>query len=186
MEQRDTVKRVLSSEEGIGVVKRLLSEDRDVGRVALARRVCGELSLRDWRGEVQWSSCLKALRELEVKGTVELPAGGGQGGRWSPRRLGGPVEEPKGVPERVDQIRRLELLLVRHEDPAMLIWNELISGEHELHSCRLVGRQVRYLIGSEHGYLALWPSGRRRSSCGREMSSSAGRRSRGVGDWNGW
>jgi hypothetical protein len=33
------------------------------------------------------------------------------------------------------------------------IWNELMLTEHPLKDCRLVGRQLRYLIGSEHGWL---------------------------------
>jgi hypothetical protein len=32
-------------------------------------------------------------------------------------------------------------------------WNELMLSEHPLHDSRLVGRQLRYLIGSEYGWL---------------------------------
>jgi hypothetical protein len=35
----------------------------------------------------------------------------------------------------------------------MKIWNELMLGEHPLHQCRLVGRQLRYLVASAHGWL---------------------------------
>jgi hypothetical protein len=35
----------------------------------------------------------------------------------------------------------------------MRIWNELMAREHPQGSRRLVGRQLRYLIGSEHGWL---------------------------------
>lgn len=33
------------------------------------------------------------------------------------------------------------------------LWNELMIREHPLHPCRLVGRRLRYLVGSEHGWL---------------------------------
>ena len=33
------------------------------------------------------------------------------------------------------------------------IWNELMIREHPLHQCRLVGRQLRYLVASDHGCL---------------------------------
>ena len=35
----------------------------------------------------------------------------------------------------------------------MLIWNELMLTEHYLGKATLVGRQMRYLIRSEHGWL---------------------------------
>ncbi len=33
------------------------------------------------------------------------------------------------------------------------LWNELMLREHPLHQCRLVGRQLRYLVASDHGWL---------------------------------
>jgi hypothetical protein len=46
------------------------------------------------------------------------------------------------------------LCLVEVEDREHLqIWNELMLREHPLRDCRLVGRQLRYLVGSDHGWL---------------------------------
>jgi hypothetical protein len=48
----------------------------------------------------------------------------------------------------------LELLLVDpRDDSKMRIWNELMAREHPQGDRRLVGRQLRYLVGSEHGWL---------------------------------
>ncbi len=175
MEERDTVKQVLSSEHGMGVVRRLLEERTDWGRVSLAKAVCQELSLKDWRGAAQWAGCLKALRELEAKELLRLPAARLRERRsWTPRRLGRPVEEPKQAPERVEAMGALELLEVGRNDASMRIWNELISSEHDLHSCRLVGRQLRYLIGSEHGWLGALAFG------------SAALKLRARDEWIGW
>jgi hypothetical protein len=46
----------------------------------------------------------------------------------------------------------LSLVLVRDEEH-MRIWNELMIAEHPQGAGPLVGRQLRYLIGSEHGWL---------------------------------
>jgi hypothetical protein len=52
----------------------------------------------------------------------------------------------------VGEIHGLELVLVEDEE-AMRIWNTLMQDEHPLGAGPLVGRQLRYLIGSEHGWL---------------------------------
>jgi hypothetical protein len=54
----------------------------------------------------------------------------------------------------VEQVKGLRLVEVgRGEDQLFRTWNELVSSEHPLKDCRLVGRQLRYLIGSDHGRL---------------------------------
>jgi len=58
------------------------------------------------------------------------------------------------VPERAEQVQGLRLVEVcREQDDLFRTWNELIETEHPLHDSRMVGRQMRYLIGSEHGWL---------------------------------
>ncbi len=124
-------------------------------RGALARHLCEKLDLRDPRGKPQMGSVQKALRVLEAQGLWQLPEPRGRGsGAWNPRRLDAPVPDPEGVPERVGAIRGLRLIEVRtQEDELFRIWNELMLSEHPLEDCRLVGRQLRYLIGSDHGWL---------------------------------
>jgi len=99
----------------------------------------------------------KALRDLEKQGYWELPKPATKvvGPKaWNPRRLHVPVEAPAEVPQQAEEIEGLELLEVRTEDDAHLrIWNELMMSEHPLQDARLVGRQLRYLIGSAHGWL---------------------------------
>ncbi len=52
------------------------------------------------------------------------------------------------------EVRGLRVVLVQPEDdPAMRTWNELIAREHPQGKRRLVGRQLRYLVASEHGWL---------------------------------
>ena len=98
---------------------------------------------------------MKALRDLEGEGHFRLPPRQLDiVSHWRPRRLAGPVPEPEGVPEAVGDIRGLRLVLVRPDDDrAMRTWNELLAREHPQGERRLVGRQLRYLVASGHGWL---------------------------------
>ena len=63
------------------------------------------------------------------------------------------MAKPKEVPPEVGQIRDLQLGLVDPQDgEQMRTWNELMVREHP-QGQRLVGRQLRYLVGSAHGWL---------------------------------
>ena len=150
-----TVQEQLASPRGIAAVERGLASFKDGSRGALARYLCDELELRDPRGKPRLAGVQKALRVLEARGLWELPEPKGvpsQG--WQPRRLDAPVPVPEGVPERVDAVEGLHLIEVSSEDDGLFrIWNELMESEHPLLDCRLVGRQLRYLVGSEHGWL---------------------------------
>jgi len=112
--------------------------------------VCGRLQLHDVRGKPR-VSCLKALRDLEREGKVQLPP---PVQHWRLRRHAEAVAQPKEVPAEVGQIRDLQLLLVDpQEGEQMRTWNELMVREHPQGKRRLVGRQLRYLVGSAHGWL---------------------------------
>ena len=56
------------------------------------------------------------------------------------------------MPEQLEAVQGLQLVEVTGA-PHRGIWNELMLGEHPLGTCRLVGRQLRYLIASDHGWL---------------------------------
>ncbi len=101
---------------------------------------------------MQTSGSLKALRELEAAGHFELPKAQRKVGVKSPRRLTEPVPLPVAVPNEVSGIVALELVRVQ-EPEQMRVWNELMLTEHYLGTATLVGRQMRYLIRSEQGWL---------------------------------
>lgn len=155
METITSVKERLSTPANVALITDWLARNKGAKRTPLARDTCEQLGLRDGKGELQISSALKALRDLEKEGYWELPAARTQKKwQWTPRRLGYEVALPQGVPARVEQIVGLELIEVRaSHGEHMRIWNELMLTEHPLHDCRMVGRQLRYLIGSAHGWL---------------------------------
>ena len=125
------------------------------GRSELARALCEEYGFRDSKGRLQVTSCLAVLRDFERRGRIDLPAGQhGVASKRRPRRLPHPVPEPQEVPPTVGDIRRLRLVLVKaDDDEAMRTWNELIACDHPQGERPLVGRQVKYLVSSEHGWL---------------------------------
>jgi hypothetical protein len=54
----------------------------------------------------------------------------------------------------VDQIQGLRLyLLSGHTDPLHPLWNDFMIEQHPCGAAPLVGAQLRYLIGSDHGWL---------------------------------
>jgi len=153
MNTQNQIKRTLSQPANLEWVGALLDGDPDLHRTAVAEAVCEQFGFHDPRGRAQWGGCLKALRELEAAGHFVLPpATRGKTGPRSPRRLSAPVPPPTGVPAEVGQVWGLTLVVVRTPEP-LRIWNELMLREHPDGAGPLVGRQLRYLIGSEHGWL---------------------------------
>ena len=73
-------------------------------------------------------------------------------GPKGPRRLDAAVPAPCDVPEQAGEVRALELIKVCKLDQ-MRLWNEMMVREHPQGAGPLVGAQMRYLIGSEHGWL---------------------------------
>ena len=155
MKTHQTIQEQLASPQVVRKIRDWLGRNKHERRLALARYLCEELALKDARGKPRLAGVQKALRVLEAKGYWKLAKRRGvYGKRWQPRRMEGLLAEPRGVPGRVEQVKGLELVEVGSEDDELFrLWNELMLTEHPLHDCRLVGRQLRYLIGSEHGWL---------------------------------
>ena len=152
MDTQNQIKRTLSELTSIEYVRELLESREILHRSALAELVCEKFGFYDARGQKQIAGCLKALRELETAEHFVLPATGRKMGSKSPRRLSEPVALPTDVPAEAGEVQGLTLVLVKTIEQ-MRIWNELMIGEHPLGAGPLVGRQVRYLINSQHGWL---------------------------------
>ncbi len=152
METQNQLKRTLSQPEVIEHIRSVLDENGHMNRTMVAVLLCEHYGFFDAQGSAQTSSCLKALRELESKGHIELPRPVASWTPGSPRRLSEPVAPPQGVPAQVGDLCGLRLIVVETEN-RMRIWNEMMIREHPKGAGPLVGRQIRYLIGSEHGWL---------------------------------
>ncbi len=152
MNKQNQIKRKLSEPTSIEYVCGLLKVNDIPHRNALAADVCDRFGFYDVRGRPQQAGCLKALRELEAVGHFTLPVARTNPGRRFPRRLPEPVPLPTDVPSQAGLVRELELVKVT-TTAQMRMWNELMLSEHPQGAGPLVGRQLRYLISSQHGWL---------------------------------
>ena len=149
------IKQRLAQPDNIALVHRLLGAKPVPTRTQLAKLLCDRLDLRDPKGDWQIATTAKALRELEAHGHWTLPPPAllrPRASSSSPARLYQRVAPARGVPPQLDQIQNLALVEVSSPEH-LLLWNELMICEHPLRCARLVGRQFRYLIGSDHGWL---------------------------------
>jgi len=150
---QNQIKRTLSTPANTDYIKQLLENGDILHRTDLATRVCNRFEFYDARGQIQISGCVKALRQLEKAGHIILPrVERKEQARKSPRRLPEGVPLPVDVPQEAGDVQDLRLVLVC-TDEERRIWNELMLTEHPLNACTLVGRQLRYLINSRHGWL---------------------------------
>jgi len=152
METQNQIKRTLTQPEAIEKINNILDTNDNINRTKLADKLCDHFNFFDPCGNRQRSGCLKALRKLEQTGHLVLPFPMLNSGPKNPRRLTEPVPEPKNVPADAGNINELRLIIVGTEEE-MRIWNELMLQDHPRGAGPLVGRQLRYLVESEHGWL---------------------------------
>lgn len=153
MNIQNQIKRTLSQASNIEYVASLLTRNEFVNRSEVATQVCEQFEFYDPNGQEQRSGCLKALRDLEAAGHFSLPTSTpGKSVSRSPRRLDHPVALPEAVPAQAGDVQGLELIVV-NTTAQMRIWNELMIEGHPQGAGPLVGRQLRYLIASQHGWL---------------------------------
>jgi len=150
-----TVKQLLSEPKNLDFIKSELAGDVIHTRTSLAKLLCQRLSLIDPGGKAQTANCIRALRHLENRKIIKLPAAKiSHKNRNSVIRLNESVSEPLLVPDSVEKIDNIEFILIKSEDNKLRkIWNELMIVEHPQGKRKIVGRQLRYLIKSEHGWL---------------------------------
>ena len=149
------IRTTLERPENLARLRGILASEAFPSRAAAGRRVCEAFGFRDAVGLLRMSSCMAALTVMERVDRVELPDGrrrGRRGRRGRPSGLGHPVPPPTGVPDRVDLVEALSLVPVE-EDRHWRIWNELMNREHPLGAVFQAGCQLRYLVGSRHGWL---------------------------------
>ena len=120
---------------------------------ALAREACALLAWYGPDGRPALSSAKVALHKLQKRGLLASRPAGSKA-RHRLRASGRKLPSLHGVPKRADQIQGLRLhLLSGQEDALHGVWNDLIIAQHPCGDAPLVGAQLRYLIGSKHGWL---------------------------------
>jgi hypothetical protein len=133
----------------------ILDTRQDITKAELLRIICEHLGWFTSNGQLAVASAKVALVTLLAKGLLSGAQLASSAGR--PRRLarsGKPLPPLLGVPRRVDLVSGLSLYLVDgSKDPLSCVWNDLIIDQHPCGDAPLVGAQLRYLIGSSHGWL---------------------------------
>ena len=152
MKKQNQIKRKLTRSEAFEYINSILDTNDNITLSILANKTCDHFNFVDPRGNRQTGGCLKALKKLEQAGHFVLPGPTRKPGKKKPRRLEHPVPEPRQMPVDVGDIRELRLVIVSSEKE-MRIWNELMIQDHPRGAGPLVGRQLRYLIQSEYGWL---------------------------------
>ncbi len=147
------ISRRLRGERARSRIIAILSQENFDSRRALGRRICAEFSFVDAVGRLQVAGCLKALSSLaEESPDLVLPAPQAGVADNRPRQLARDVPEPVGVPSHPSRIGALAIRLVSTASDRAL-WNTLIAREHPQGMTTFAGCQVRYLLGSAHGWL---------------------------------
>ena len=153
MEIQNQVSRILR--DNLARLRDVLDEATGAGvgsLVQVADRVCEAFDFRDGRGRWQRASCCRALSDLQAAGHVSLPAGrGARGGGGRARVLPHPLAPAVDVPGTVGEVVGLTLELVE-TDAQRQVWT-LMAYEHPRGAGPFVGPQLRYLVGSAHGWL---------------------------------
>ena len=146
------ISRALRDEAARLRIVAILSQERFDSRRAFARRICGEFSFVDTRGRLQLAGCMKALATLaRASPEIVLPAPQAAVAN-RPRQLEAAVDEPVDVPRHPARIRDLDVLMVTRRSERE-VWNTLMAHEHPHGMTTFAGCQVRYLVGSAHGWL---------------------------------
>ena len=152
MKIQNQIKRTLTQPEAIEEIKKILDNNDNINQTNLVDKVCDHFNFFNPQGNKQYSGCLKALRKLERAGHLVLPSPVFKRGPKKPLRLEEPVPEPQDVPADAGDINKLHLTIVETEEDSRT-WNELMIQDHPRGAGPLVGRQLRYLVQSKHGYL---------------------------------
>src|SRR5260370_5575327 len=145
------------TEELVGRIYAEVRDHPEVSRSARSRRVGQWAGWRSASGRWREMTCRLALRELERRGRITLPAP--KRVMPQPRRQCGTrcAEPPDSFPllrGRVEQIEGLELVEVSAAARDLsALWNRMMDRHHSLGAGPLVGAQLRYLVRSCDGWL---------------------------------
>jgi hypothetical protein len=129
-------------------------EDPDMSNNAVAKVICEHLAWFSPDDRPALAGAKVALGKLRNKGLLLGPQRRRRARPHQLRGSGEPLAPVSRVPRRVDQVEGLQLcLLSGHTDPLSTLWNDFMIQQHPCGGAPLVGAQLRYLIGSEHGWL---------------------------------
>ncbi len=145
----------LFTPELIAHLNQIVRDDPTISKNAQARIVCEHLSWYSSTGTPSLSGAKVALHKLHRRGLLIWPPAKPKAKRQRKLcRSDRPLPSLTKVPAKAGKVKGLHLRRIEDcKDPLHQIWNDLIIDEHPCGDAPLVGAQVRYLVGSDHGWL---------------------------------
>ena len=135
-------------------LKRLNAAQPPPSRNGLAREICRALNWCGPDGRLALTQAKGALRQLDKRGLLPLPKARRCSSREGLHRSGQPLPPLKGVPRQRRAVRGVTLYLLEGEqDPRQEVWNDLVVEQPANGPGAWSEVHLRYLIGSEHGWL---------------------------------
>jgi hypothetical protein len=134
-------------------IQQTVDAEPGLSRRALSRRVCEWLNWRTALGQLKEVSCRVALRKLEHRGEIHLPAVC-PAVVSPPRRAPTEPAPPQGsrVETSLEALQPVSLARIEQADcSASRLWNELMNRYHYLGAGPLCGAQLRYWVRSGAG-----------------------------------
>ncbi len=135
----------------------LLSENPAMSNTKLARVACEHLGWFSAKATPCLSGAKVALHKLRRRGLLTSKQAVADPVSKPRRRLrhsGQELPALEKVPAKAGRVKGLCLHLISgKDDPLHSIWNDLIIEQHPCGDAPLAGAQMRYLVGSEHGWL---------------------------------
>ena len=147
------IRQTLFSTAGQATLADMPSPNTFSGRMEFARAVCQKFHFVDSVGNWRISSCIAVLRDLEAAGRIQLPPRtASTSGPSRPKMQAASVPHATDVPDRVDKISGFSVQRVDTKVDAQLL-ARLLHDEHPQGAAQHSGRQLRYVITSDHGVL---------------------------------
>lgn len=177
-QNRNLVKETISNPSILEIVKKVLTEQVGISLKKFATLICEKLGLKNAKGDLQVANCTSALKALAAKGIISLQENLNYKPRetkhtGTPKYQENPVAQPVDVPDSVDKIQNLHLVLVSTEEQKKILYT-VLRDEHEVGPKLPPGHRICYLVYSEHGLL------------GAVTYSSAANRIKAREEWIGW
>ena len=148
------ISRTLRDEAAVARIASILSQERFDSRSALGRRVCEEFSFADARGRPQLAGCMKALGALaERVPDIVLPPPKASAVERRARLLETDVPRARRSSSASHADTGISGVVAVADAAHRALWNTLIAREHPHAMTTFAGCQVRYLVGSAHGWL---------------------------------
>lgn len=134
--------------------------DDPPSRQSMLRDFCRATHWRNRKGQWCLASANVALKRLEERGLVRLPAPAPRQARRGPRQLVDDGQALPAVPGAGASLQEIGLQLIQDQhDPDHGLWNRLIIREHPLKGAPMVGAQLRYLIRNQGSILGAFGVG---------------------------